>query len=332
MYRRKELSKFSNNAVRNIALLRIPVIRSNQAVKISVPLITIVCWACLTAPGSSCFGKEPILLDIRDDYYVGESLQIRLILPAQVDWGWLLLQGPDGGLTSLLPNELESFAPGRQHARKRLFPDPAAAYQVILKEAGRYRAWSIHLPGENTPSLTWQWPRELPDDFPAAFQKLRSSTDGVEDGSAMIYSHLDFTVQDGKRAAIEKLDLKDGILDGASNPSFLPHRTRLATSEDYRLLWKWARLMNSPAHRHQCFLIECHATTAISRKANLVLSEDRAESIVAYLVDHCHVPKERLTAVGKGDFEPLSGQSANASTHNRITLVLDNAAGARMLR
>lgn len=284
-------------------------------------------WLVLS--GSCCFGEERIRLDIQDDYFVGESLQIRLILPPSVKQGWMLLQSPDGKLTSLLPNEFESLVPGHQHSRKRLFPDPSSAYQVLLERVGSYRVWSIHLPAEGDQSLIARWPQQLPGDFPTALQELRTSVGSIENSSAMVYSHLDFMVNAGERSPTETLDLKDGILDGNDNPVFLPNQTRLATAEDYRTLWKWARLMNSPAHRHQCFLIECHATTAGSRKANLALSESRAKSIVEYLIERCHIPEERLTANGKGDFEPLPGQPPESSAHNRIALALDNTAGAR---
>lgn len=283
--------------------------------------------------GLTCFSAEPIRIDIQDNYYVGESLQIRLIFPSKIARGFLLLQGPDGTLSTVIPNEFESFETEGKQSGKRLFPDPSLAYQIVLAKAGTYRVWSVHLSGErDRPAAAIRWPDELPEDFPAALRKLSEGGVPLEGTSGLVYSHLDFTVKAGKRPAGEQLEFHNGILDGLDNPKFLPGQTRLSTTQDYRLLWKWARLINSPAHRHQSFIIECHATTQQGRKKNLTLSQERADEIVRYFVEKCHVPAERLSATGKGDFEPLPNQATNALVQNRVTLVLDNTAGARTLQ
>lgn len=140
-----------------------------------------------------------------------------------------------------------------------------------------------------------------------------------------------FVVRDQERPATEKLPLVDGILDGADNPTFLSGSTRLAASGDYRTLWRWARLIKSPGHWHERFLVECHADNRGEHQTNLELSEQRARAMVDYLVRKCGVPSEQLLAVGKGDFEPLADSSeATALKQNRrVVLAVDNLGGAR---
>ena len=41
-----------------------------------------------------CSEVEPIKIDLQDDYYVGESLQVRLILPQNLKSAFVLLRTP----------------------------------------------------------------------------------------------------------------------------------------------------------------------------------------------------------------------------------------------
>lgn len=69
------------------------------------------------------------------------------------------------------------------------------------------------------------------------------------------------------------------------------------------------------------FAIEGHADPRGSSAANLKLSQLRAESVRAYLVDTMHIEPARLDAVGKGDREPLNKTSIDAPENRRVTIV-----------
>ncbi len=278
---------------------------------------------------SPCSEVEPIRIDLQDDYYVGESLQVRLILPQKLESAFVLLRGPDGKLQSLLPNAFESFVPGESPSRKRLFPNPTLGYQAIVEDPGEYCLMTVHI--ETLPNDP-QWPETAPPELVGMIQSMNRAIQESGSDSEPKISTQQFSVRPGKRPEIETLPLIDGILDGLENPVFASGSTRLATGSDYGLLWRWAGLMNSPAHRHQSFLIECHATEGQTRKANLELSQKRADSILTYLVEECRIPRERLTATGKGDFERLPEIEPEDLRNNRVTIVLDNAAGARILQ
>lgn len=276
-----------------------------------------------------CSEVEPIKIDLQDDYYVGESLQVRLILPKSLESAFVLLRGPDGKLQSLLPNAFELFAPGESPSRKRLFPDPSLGYQAIVEDPGEYCLMTVHI--ETLPNDP-QWPETAPPELVGIIRSMNRTIQESGSDSEPKISTQQFSVRPGKRPEIETLPLIDGIVDGLENPVFASGSTRLVTGNDYRLLWRWAGLMNSPAHRHQSFLIECHATEGQTRKANLELSQNRADSMLTYLVEECRIPRERLTATGKGDFERLQEIKPEDLRNNRVTIVLDNAAGGRILR
>jgi len=276
-----------------------------------------------------CSEVEPIKIDLQDDYYVGESLQVWLILPRNLKSAFVLLRGPDGKLQSLLPNSFESFSPGESPSRKRLFPNPSLGYQAIVEDPGEYRLMTVHIEAlPNDP----EWPKTAPPELVGMIRSINRAIQESGSDSEPMISTQQFSVKPGRRPDIETLRLIDGILDGLGNPVFASGSTRLAKGSDYGLLWRWAWLMNSPAHRHQSFLIECHAVEGQTRKANLELSQKRADSILTYLVEECRIPRERLTATGKGDFERLPEIEPEDLRNNRVTIVLDNAAGARILR
>lgn len=69
------------------------------------------------------------------------------------------------------------------------------------------------------------------------------------------------------------------------------------------------------------FAIEGHADPRGSSAANLKLSQLRAESVRAYLVDTMHIQPARLDAVGKGDREPMNRDSIDAPENRRVTIV-----------
>lgn len=202
-------------------------------------------------------------------------------------------------------------------------------YQAVLGGPGNYRLLTVNV--ESLPRKP-EWPDSVPSDLIGTIRSLNRALKEAGCLTEAAYSTVAFTVRAGQRPAEETLPLVEGTLDGPGNPVFASGSTRLATSQDYRKLWRWAKLMNSPAHRHQSFLIECHAKGEKTRTRNLELSQQRADAIAAYLVEECRVAHERLTSVGRGNFEPLDEIESDDRRQNRVTLVLDNVAGARILR
>lgn len=71
------------------------------------------------------------------------------------------------------------------------------------------------------------------------------------------------------------------------------------------------------------FNVEGHADPRGTRDANLSLSQQRAESVRAYLVSQNNIDPKRLKAVGKGDAELLNKANPQAHENRRVTIVTD---------
>lgn len=69
------------------------------------------------------------------------------------------------------------------------------------------------------------------------------------------------------------------------------------------------------------FVIEGHADPRGSPERNLRLSEGRASAVREYLVRNQSVSEGRLTAVGKGDREPLNANNPSAPENRRVVFV-----------
>lgn len=69
------------------------------------------------------------------------------------------------------------------------------------------------------------------------------------------------------------------------------------------------------------FNVEGHADPRGTQGQNLTLSQQRAESVRRYLVGTHAIGAERLSAVGKGDAEPLNTGNPAAPENRRVTLV-----------
>ena len=74
-------------------------------------------------------------------------------------------------------------------------------------------------------------------------------------------------------------------------------------------------------HTEWTFEVQGHTTEAGSPEANLALSRERAEAVVAWLVDH-GIPSSRLVAHGYGEAKPLHDAvgAEEALRRNRIEL------------
>jgi OOP family OmpA-OmpF porin len=69
------------------------------------------------------------------------------------------------------------------------------------------------------------------------------------------------------------------------------------------------------------FNLEGHADPRGSSDLNLVLSQQRAESVRAYLVQRHGIAEHRLQALGKGDSELLNRAVPAAAENRRVTIV-----------
>ncbi|MDO9235228.1 MAG: OmpA family protein [Aquabacterium sp.] len=71
------------------------------------------------------------------------------------------------------------------------------------------------------------------------------------------------------------------------------------------------------------FNVEGHADPRGSHDLNLSLSQQRAESVRAYLMSAHAIDAKRLKAVGKGDSELLNAEKPSAIENRRVTIVTD---------
>ncbi len=69
------------------------------------------------------------------------------------------------------------------------------------------------------------------------------------------------------------------------------------------------------------FTVEGHADPRGAPEVNLVLSQDRAQSVRSYLVDAHSIQADRLLAEGRGDREPMRPSQPTAAENRRVTFV-----------
>lgn len=69
------------------------------------------------------------------------------------------------------------------------------------------------------------------------------------------------------------------------------------------------------------FVVEGHADPRGAHEANLLLSQERAESVKRYLTERHGIEAARLTAEGRGDRDVLNRESPAAPENRRVTFV-----------
>lgn len=82
-----------------------------------------------------------------------------------------------------------------------------------------------------------------------------------------------------------------------------------------------ARALQSDALAAFSFVVEGHADARGDLDTNLRLSQQRAESVMNYLVSKHGVLPERLSATGKGSAEPMNRERVDAPENRRVTIV-----------
>lgn len=84
-----------------------------------------------------------------------------------------------------------------------------------------------------------------------------------------------------------------------------------------------AAALNNNKLADYAFNVEGHADPRGAHDQNLSLSQQRAESVRAYLVSAHAIDAKRLKAVGKGDSEVLNASNPSAVENRRVTIVTD---------
>jgi len=93
------------------------------------------------------------------------------------------------------------------------------------------------------------------------------------------------------------------------------------TPATLQVLQTVAKALQSDRLAGFAFRIEGHADPRGSADLNLKLSEERAQSVVAYLTGKLGVLPDRLQSVGKGATELLNAQQPDAAENRRVTIV-----------
>ena len=69
------------------------------------------------------------------------------------------------------------------------------------------------------------------------------------------------------------------------------------------------------------FVVEGHADPRGAQDANLLLSQERAQSVKRYLTEQHGIEASRLTAEGRGDRDPINRDAPSAPENRRVTFV-----------
>ncbi len=102
--------------------------------------------------------------------------------------------------------------------------------------------------------------------------------------------------------------------------TFATNSSELAV-ESQAALNALARALQSDALAGFSFRVEGHSDARGDPTRNLELSQQRAESVAAYLVKTHGILLERLKAMGKGSSEPLNTARVDAPENRRVTIV-----------
>lgn len=124
----------------------------------------------------------------------------------------------------------------------------------------------------------------------------------------------------GFRPAGAKAPVKAGPGKASLLITFATNSTEIS-GETQRVLDTLARALQSDNLAGFSFKVEGHADARGDADANQRLSQQRAESVVAYLVSKQGILPERLSAIGKGSSEPLNKDKVDAPENRRVTIV-----------
>jgi OOP family OmpA-OmpF porin len=82
-----------------------------------------------------------------------------------------------------------------------------------------------------------------------------------------------------------------------------------------------AQALAAPQLKDAKILVEGHTDSTGTPERNLSLSQERAEAVRNYLVNEAGISPDRLSAVGKGQSEPIDPNNPLAPENRRVVLV-----------
>lgn len=93
------------------------------------------------------------------------------------------------------------------------------------------------------------------------------------------------------------------------------------SADAQRQLDVMARALQTDTLAGFSFRVEGHADARGEAEANQRLSQQRAQSVVDYLVNKHGILSDRLNAIGRGSSEPLNKTQTDAPENRRVTFV-----------
>jgi outer membrane protein OmpA-like peptidoglycan-associated protein len=140
------------------------------------------------------------------------------------------------------------------------------------------------------------------------------------------------TIETGPESAVgQTRSIRPTMKAGATTQAAGPGRASLLitfatgsstlTPETVKALDTVGKALQSDRLAGFSFRVEGHADPRGGVELNLTLSEQRAQSVVSYLVDKIGIQPTRLSAVGKGSSELLNADRPEAPENRRVTIV-----------
>ncbi|MDC7718985.1 TolC family outer membrane protein [Vogesella sp. DC21W] len=96
-------------------------------------------------------------------------------------------------------------------------------------------------------------------------------------------------------------------------------------AESLPMLDQLASTLQMPQLAQKRFLVEGHTDSTGNAASNLALSQQRAQSVQAYLVSR-GIPASRMDSVGRGSTQPLPNKAANDPQNRRVAVVMQETA------
>jgi outer membrane protein OmpA-like peptidoglycan-associated protein len=161
---------------------------------------------------------------------------------------------------------------------------------------------------------------------PAALSAERVMKPGEVTEAALLQA-LDPAAQDAAPASRSiRPSLKPGAAEAAAPARAnllitFPTGSAELTEETLQALTTVGKALQSDRLAGFAFRIEGHADPRGGDELNLRLSQARAQSVVAYLVEQMGIARARLNAVGKGSAELLNTEQPTAAENRRVTIV-----------
>lgn len=97
------------------------------------------------------------------------------------------------------------------------------------------------------------------------------------------------------------------------------------TSSAMRTLETLAAVLQDPGFAGDKFVIEGHTDAVGSPDYNQALSEQRARSVVGFLVQHSGIPANRFTPRGRGESEPYDAHDPTAAVNRRVVVLISGS-------